>query len=198
MSPGAAAARRSGRSPRSMSWAIPWAGSSRWGSPSRIRSGCGGWRCSIPFMSGPRGPRGGGNPRQRHCAGLSFASTLDRWFDSHEQALRERVRAWLGKPISPPTPRPTASSRPRPRLLGPALRHSLPRALRHGRRPEFDTRHGGGDGQAAARRSAVVAGARHMMALTHWQETNALLSGCSPSASAASTTASSAPPSAAS
>ena len=27
--------------------------------------------------------------------GLSFASTLDRWFDSHEQALRERVRAWL-------------------------------------------------------------------------------------------------------
>jgi flavin reductase (DIM6/NTAB) family NADH-FMN oxidoreductase RutF/pimeloyl-ACP methyl ester carboxylesterase len=111
--------------------------------------------------------------------GLSFEATLDRWFEKDEDALRARVKGWLEQ-MDPAAYAMAyrifaAGDRAFPgRLSGilcPALfatgegdPHSTPamaEAMAHG---------------APRGRSAIIPAARHMMTLTHWQETNALLS----------------------
>jgi flavin reductase (DIM6/NTAB) family NADH-FMN oxidoreductase RutF len=112
--------------------------------------------------------------------GMSFASTLDRWFDKDERALRERAGQWLER--TDPSAYATAYRifATGDRVFSGRLSGILCPAL-------FAT--GEGDpnstpamaeamaGAAPRGRCAVVAGARHMMPLTHWQEVNSLLSG---------------------
>jgi (E)-2-((N-methylformamido)methylene)succinate hydrolase len=111
--------------------------------------------------------------------GFSFEPTLDRWFDSQDQALRERVRAWLEQTDLGSYATAYRVFATADRAFSGRLSAILCPAL-------FATAEGDPNStpamaetmaQGAVRgRSAVVAGARHMMALTHWQETNALLS----------------------
>ena len=112
--------------------------------------------------------------------GLSFETTLARWFDNDEQALRERVGAWLQQTELSAYAAAYRVFATSDRVFSGALSGILCPAL-------FAT----GDGdpnstpamaeemaeRAIHGQSAVIAGARHMMSLTHWQETNALLQG---------------------
>jgi (E)-2-((N-methylformamido)methylene)succinate hydrolase len=112
--------------------------------------------------------------------GQSFEATLDRWFDKDEEALRARVRGWLERTDNASYAGAYRIFATADRAFSGQLSGILCPAL-------FAT--GEGDpnstpamaeamAHAAPRgRSAVVAGARHMMPLTHWQDTNALLSG---------------------
>jgi (E)-2-((N-methylformamido)methylene)succinate hydrolase len=112
--------------------------------------------------------------------GLSFETTLARWFNNDEQALRERVGAWLQQTELSAYAAAYRVFATSDRVFSGALSGILCPAL-------FAT----GDGdpnstpamaeemaeRAIHGQSAVIAGARHMMSLTHWQETNALLQG---------------------
>ena len=110
--------------------------------------------------------------------GMSFAATLDRWFDADEQALRERVAAWLGivdLSAYGTAYRVFATS---DRAFSGALSGILCPALFAAAEGDPNSTPAMAEAMAAATprgRSAVVADARHMMPLTHWQETNALL-----------------------
>jgi flavin reductase (DIM6/NTAB) family NADH-FMN oxidoreductase RutF/pimeloyl-ACP methyl ester carboxylesterase len=112
--------------------------------------------------------------------GSSFEPTLDRWFDRDEQALRERVGAWLAEvdPAAYATAyRVFATS---DRAFSGALSGILCPALFAAAEGDPNSTPAMAEAMAAAAprgRSATVAGARHMMPLTHWQETNALLQG---------------------
>ena len=111
--------------------------------------------------------------------GLSFDTALDRWFASDEQALRERAGGWLRRMDLPAYLTAYRIFATSDRAFSGRLSAILCPAL-------FAT--GGGDpnstpamaeamaGAVMRGSSAVIAGARHMMPLTHWQETNALLS----------------------
>jgi (E)-2-((N-methylformamido)methylene)succinate hydrolase len=111
--------------------------------------------------------------------GLSFEPTLERWFAKDEDALRGRVRHWLEQTdlasyASAYRVFATADSTFSDRLSGilcPALFATAEND------PNSTPAMAEAMAQGSVRgRSAVVAGARHMMPLTHWQETNALLS----------------------
>ncbi len=111
--------------------------------------------------------------------GLSFEPTLDRWFDKDEETLRERVRHWLERTD-------LASYATAYRIFATSDRDFTGRLSAILCPALFAT--GDGDpnatpamaeamaGDVMRGRSAIIAGARHMMTLTHWQEANALLS----------------------
>ncbi len=112
--------------------------------------------------------------------GMSFAATLDRWFGTDDQALRARVGKWLQG--TDPAAYATAYRifAAEDRAFSGKLSGILCPALFATAEGDPKSTPAMAEAMAAAAprgRSAVVAGARHMMPLTHWQEVNALLSG---------------------
>ena len=111
--------------------------------------------------------------------GMDFGPTLDRWFDKDEEALRARVKGWLEQtdPAAYATAyRIFAAS---DRAFSGRLSGLLCPALFATGEGDPNSTPAMAQAMAAASlrgRSAAVPAARHMMTLTHWQETNALLS----------------------
>lgn len=112
--------------------------------------------------------------------GLSFEATLERWFDTDEQALRARVGVWLQQTELSAYAAAYRVFATSDRAFSGALSSiRCPALFATGDRdPNSTPMMAEAMAERAVRgRSAVIAGARHMMALTHWQETNALLQG---------------------
>jgi flavin reductase (DIM6/NTAB) family NADH-FMN oxidoreductase RutF/alpha-beta hydrolase superfamily lysophospholipase len=112
--------------------------------------------------------------------GMSFDSTLDRWFEADEQALRERAGGWLQQTDAGCYAAAYRVFATADRAFSGRLSGILCPALFATGEDDANSTPAMAEAMAKAAtraRSAVIAGARHMMALTHWQEVNALLSG---------------------
>ncbi len=111
---------------------------------------------------------------------LGFETVLDRWFGADEQALRERVGVWLKQvdvSAYAAAYRVFATS---DRAFSGALSGLLCPTLFATGEGDPNSTPAMAEAMASAAprgRGAVIPGARHMMPLTHWQETNALLQG---------------------
>lgn len=112
--------------------------------------------------------------------GTSFGPTLERWFDKDEQALRERAGRWLQQTDIASYAAAYRVFASGDRVFSGKLSSILCPALFAAAAGDPNATPAMAQAMAAAAprgRSAIVAGARHMMPLTHWQEVNALLSG---------------------
>jgi flavin reductase (DIM6/NTAB) family NADH-FMN oxidoreductase RutF/alpha-beta hydrolase superfamily lysophospholipase len=113
-------------------------------------------------------------------SGMSFEATLDRWFDQDDEALRTRVGAWLQRTDPAAYAMAYRIFATADRAFSGRLSGLLCPALFATAEGDPNSTPAMAEAMASAvprGRSAVVAGARHMMPLTHWQEVNALLSG---------------------
>ena len=111
--------------------------------------------------------------------GMSFEATLDRWFGADNTLLRHKVRSWLEATDAEGYAAAYRVFATGDDAFSGRLSGVLCPAL-------FATAEGDANSTAAMTQAmagaaprghgAVVSGARHLMPLTHWQETNALLS----------------------